>query len=244
MPLYITFNNSDLNNLPQLDVRPQTINHSHLDPDVNLPLQTNFKYYSINDFLCDNNIKNCLSYNHFSALHCNIRSINANFDHLSTMLSQLKHEFSIIALSETKIKVQSGLTLNIDLPGYRFLSQPSLSNAGGVGFYIKENISFHIRDDLSQATTEFETLWVEVQSELHQNLICGVLYRHPRGNVSSFITYISDTLEKINQENKICTLLGDFNFNLLNFETDTNTHEFINVFIHISIVLTLSNLHG
>ena len=172
---------------------------------------------------------NGLSNNYFSALHCNIRSLNANFDNFSEMLHQLNHEFSIIGLTETKIRTDSFYTLNIDLTGYKLLSQPSLSNAGGVGLYINENLSFHLRSDISQSTADYETLWIEVQSEIHENILCGVVYRHPRSNATSFINYINDTLEKISHENKTCTLLGGFNLNLLNFETHLDTDEFINV---------------
>jgi len=60
--------------------------NSNLDPDSNLPLHTNFKYYSIDDFNNDNNIKVCSSNNYISILHCNVRSLNANFDKLSHVL--------------------------------------------------------------------------------------------------------------------------------------------------------------
>jgi hypothetical protein len=49
------------------------------------------------------------------------------------MLSEFDCPFSLIALSETKIKYGENLITNIDIPGYTFVSQPSLSNAGGVG---------------------------------------------------------------------------------------------------------------
>ena len=42
--------------------------------------------------------------------------------------------FSVIGLSETKIKVNQDPLLNTEILGYDFVSQPTLSNAGGVGF--------------------------------------------------------------------------------------------------------------
>ena len=35
-------------------------------------------------------------------------------------------------------------------------------------------------------------------------------------------------MDKISKENKICNLMGDFNINLLNYESHTPTDEFIN----------------
>ena len=48
--------------------------------------------------------------------------------------------FSVIGLSETKIKVNQDPLLNTQIPGYIFVSQPTLSNAGGVGFYIRNDL--------------------------------------------------------------------------------------------------------
>ena len=48
------------------------------------------------------------------------------------MLSDLYFPFSPIGLTETKLKSGQPPILNIDLYGYQFLSQASISNAGGV----------------------------------------------------------------------------------------------------------------
>ena len=86
-----------LNNLLQLDLI-QTLNCqndiSNLDPDLNIPSQCNFKYYTADEFRNDDIIKNCISVNHLSFLHNNIRSLNANFDNFVQMLSELSCSFS------------------------------------------------------------------------------------------------------------------------------------------------------
>jgi hypothetical protein len=71
-------------------------------------------------------------------------------------LSQLHFPFNIIGITETKIKLNEVKLVNADLPGYCFLSQPSESNAGGVGFYINEKIDFSIRDDITETNSNFE----------------------------------------------------------------------------------------
>jgi hypothetical protein len=71
----------------------------------------------------------------FSIFNCSIRSLSANFDALVNLISELYFPFSVIGMSETKIKVDHDLITNIDIPGYNFILQPSLSNAGGVGFF-------------------------------------------------------------------------------------------------------------
>ena len=49
------------------------------------------------------------------------------------MLTDLNLTFSVIGLSEIKIKVIEDPLLNTEMPGYVFESQPTLSIAGGVG---------------------------------------------------------------------------------------------------------------
>ena len=94
----------------------------------------------------------------FSTIHFNIRSLSANHDGLTMLLSDLQHSFDVIGLSETKIKSNCDLTSNIAIEG----SKPTLTNVGGVGFFIKGGIQFHIRDDLCSTTKEFESLWIEI----------------------------------------------------------------------------------
>ena len=91
------------------------------------------------------------------------------------MLSELSFPFSLIGLTETKLKFDHAPLLNTDLQGYQFVSQPRHSNAGGVGFYINDNLAVTIRSDLTISKNEFEALWIEVQNARNSNLICGVL---------------------------------------------------------------------
>lgn len=83
---------------------------------------TNFGYYSIHEFYSNGDIRSTISDKAFSALHFNIRSLAANFDDFFQMLSDLNYSFSVIGLSETKIKVGMDSYFNTNLPGYFFLS--------------------------------------------------------------------------------------------------------------------------
>ena len=57
------------------------------------------------------------------------------------MVSELYFPFSLIGLTEIKQKIDQPPISNTDLCGYQFLSQPNLSNAGGVAFYINNNLN-------------------------------------------------------------------------------------------------------
>ena len=141
----------------------------------------------------------------------------ANFDNFVNMLSDLYYPFSLIGLTETKIKFGQDPITNCELPGYRFVSQPSYLNVGGVGFFIKNEIKFTQRTDLTSSKNELEALWIEVQNEDQCNMVCGIIYRHPSGNVGIFQEYIDIIIDKIQRENKYCIMLGDFNLDLLKF---------------------------
>ena len=223
----------DINSLPQLESNISlpgfnSNNLSIIDPDINLPSSTNFKYYTTQDFLDSNQIQACVNSKSFSVLHCNIRSLAANYDKLSHMLDELKHSFSIIGLTETKHKLDREQMYQNNLPEYDFISQPSHTNAGGTGFYVKTNLSYSLRSDLSCSSVEFESIWIEVDSNLHHNIICGVVYRHPNSDLEAFMVFLNQVLDKISQENKFCVIMGDFNLNLLNYETHGGTDEFLN----------------
>ena len=58
------------------------------------------------------------------------------------LLSDLQHSFDVIGLSETKINSNCDLTSNIAIEGHDFVSKPSPTNTGGVGFFIKGGFDF------------------------------------------------------------------------------------------------------
>ena len=69
-----------LDSLPRFDILATVSNVPHLsdlDPDLQIPSQTNFKYYSTHDFHSNYGIRNCSIDTSFSALNCNIRSLQA-----------------------------------------------------------------------------------------------------------------------------------------------------------------------
>ena len=144
------------------------------------------------------------------------------------MLHDLNYTFSIIGLSETWISATHNQSMNIDLPGYSFVSQPTTQRAGGVGLYINNDLLFNVRHDLSSSSAESEILWVEIESQLNKNVLCGIVYRHPNSNLESFLNKIYSIIEKVHQEKKLCILSGDFNINLLNCEKHPPTEDFIN----------------
>ena len=109
------------------------------------------------------------------------------------------------------------------------LSQPTLSNAGGVGFYIKNDLNFTVISEQSTSTADYEALWIEIHNTHSSYILCGIIYRHPNGNLESFFEYLNSIAEKIDRGSKYCAILGDFNLDLLKFENHYPTNDFINI---------------
>ena len=202
--------NLKLGSLPRLEVLSsirRIPNLSDLDVDEHLPLQSNFKYYTTHDFHSSKELDCSFTNNSFSTIHCNIRSLAANFDNLTNMLEELQHPFSLIGLSETKINIDQDQIPNNRLTGYKFISQPSFSNAGGTGLFIQDKLHYTKREDLTTSKKEFEVLWIEMNNNSHRNIICGVIYRHPSACIETFLDYLQHVIEKINRENKYCPII-------------------------------------
>ena len=138
-----------------------------------------------------------------------MRSFSVHHDELRLLLNALKCCLDIIGISETK-EPGDGFPNNVTLNGYDLHSKYSNSAAGGVAIYIRSNLDYIIRDDLSIVEDEFETLWVEIKNNKFQNVLCCCAYRHPNTDVEKFINYMDKIMTKIVKENKLVFLYGRF----------------------------------
>ena len=104
-----------------------------------------------------------------------------------------------------------------NIPGYTSISRHRKHyRQGGVGIYIKNNINFVIRDDLSIFIEKsFETLFLEVTSS-KGNIIIGEVYRVPNSSWSDSITKLR-TDHKLQNENKEIIIGTDQNFNFFKY---------------------------
>jgi hypothetical protein len=69
-----------------------------------------------------------------------------------------------------------------------------------------------------------------------KNIIGGVIYRPPNSKYDLFENKMNQILGKIDQENKICYLMGDFNIGLLKSESCDYTNRFLEqLSIHVII---------
>ena len=62
-----------------------------------------------------------------------------------------------------------------------------------------------------------------------ENLLVGVVYRHPKQKDTEFLRYSKQTLKALSKENKKVILTGSLNINLLNFGKNKEVNEFLDV---------------
>ena len=152
------------------------------------------------------------NYNDLLLMRFNIKSLQKNIDKLTYYILQLQKLPNIIAITETKLKKYE-LQTNIVINGYNFILSDSDSQAGGVGSYIKNSITYKIIDELDLNLNFAENILIEVETN-KKSIVVGVVYRHP-GYIVNQIELFTKAIEKnfLNMSNKKMEfyLVGDFN---------------------------------
>ena len=160
----------------------------------------------------------------------NISSLSAHFDELDTILNLLDFNFSIIGLTETRLKKDASASMPITIEGYSYEHTPTESSCGGALLYISNKFNYKPRNDLLlYKSLHLESVFIEILFPNKSNLIVGCIYRHPCMSIDEFNDVISPILHKISTENKIIILLGDFNIDLIKCSTNASTSEFFNL---------------
>lgn len=201
-------------------------NFSNYIPESNLG-----NFFRINS---DASGSNCIN-----LLHINCRSLKKNFDSISTLLAPLSDNLTAIALSETWLTsaTEQLYTLN----GYTFVSKHRTNKiGGGVGLYINNNLSFKLREDLSQMDDFIECLFIEIAQQNKSNILIGCIYRPPNSNIELFQNAISAILDKINRKkSKLAFIAGDYNLDLLKSNQHIPTGNFLNLLNSHSFLSTI-----
>lgn len=173
------------------------------------------KYYTIDSF----NDQKFNTNKNFSILHLNIHSVEFHIDELRLTIQLLDTSFDFICLTESKIRVDQLLKVDINIDGYQHpIGMPTESSKGGVLMYIKKGINFFQRNDLAvYKSKELESIFVEVLNPKGANTIIGTIYRHPCMDQCLFLgEFMKPLCDKLTAENKKIFLAGDFNFDLSN----------------------------
>ena len=175
-----------------------------------------------------------------SFFHLNIGSLSKHLDQLQTLINDLK--FDILAITETRITDKS-IPHNYEIKDYNFIYTKTEAAAGGRGIFIKNTISFKVRDDIANKIYKQRTLestFVELTIPSHANIVVGCIYKHPHMPKSDFTDdHLSFILNKLNKERKKAVILRDFNINLLN-DNSNEVIDFLTIIASNTFVPTIT----
>ena len=197
--------------------------------DFNVPMEENeteqetfSSYYTENQFV--SRFLN-MDKSSFSLIHSNIRSMNKNFESLSALLDRFRFNYSIIGLSETWFGEQPSSFFEI--PGFHLeVNNRANKIGGGVGLYINSEFTYTTKKDLTYMSECIETLFIEIVFDNRKNIVVGVIYRPPNSCRDDFLVTLENILSSPTLKNKDCFLIGDFNINLFNYNSDPFVNEF------------------
>ena len=86
-----------------------------------------------------------------------------------------------------------------------------------VDFIPRKDIDKHLYNQ----TNVVECKWIEVINKNKPNSVIASIYRHPSKNDEPFLEYLKSAINKLKNEKKLVFLTGDFNYNLLNHNKNT-----------------------
>ena len=108
----------------------------------------------------------------------------------------------------------------IGLSGYNFEHCPTQTAAGGAGIFIAENFEYEIREDLQMNLNQCEDIWVNIHLQKfskkcrENELLVGIIYRHPGSQFKEFEEKISGIINNLNQLRMNFAIMDDVNINL------------------------------
>ena len=207
------------------DLLHNDILKDYLDKNKVLLDELDFQYVTESQF---NSVLGSYKNNiELSVFHLNIRSLNSKHRVLCQFLELLHVSFDVLILSEI-------WSNNIDyykniLPGYSFYYDlPMLSNVGGVGMFISNNLCHHVTDAYNLNCSGVENLWIEI-TKRNKKYVVGGIYRHPNSNVKEFTSELDYVLSDVNHRNNPCIVSGDFNIDLSKIELNADTANYVDM---------------
>ena len=160
-------------------------------------------------------------------------SLNKNFHKVEEIFLNCSKFPSILAFSETKLNDNSPIP---NIEGYNFEYVNSSTSCGGVGIFISNLFTYNVRPDLSLNLNDCEDIWIELKSSIdktvtsnnHENVIIGVVYRHPNRKYDLFSDKFSAALDKLNKTKHNYFICGDFNIDLMKYNIANNVTNYLN----------------
>ena len=131
---------------------------------------------------------------------------------------------------------------NINIDNYIYESTPTESSKGGTLLYIDKSLKYKLMKDPNfNKPKEIQSIFIEIIETKKKNTVIRCVYKHPKAPVKEFLNdYFTSLLIKLCFEKKEVTLMGDFNVNPLNCDTDKDTSNHIETLYSYSFYPTIN----
>ena len=172
----------------------------------------------------------------------NISSLPYHFDNLKYLVENCQNKPKAIGITECKLRTNRIVLSNINLQDYTYEWTPTAASKGGALIYIDNKLRYKTRNDLKlYKEREKESTFLEIiELNNKKNKIIGCIYKHQNVPVTEFRNYyMGPLLEKLSREKKEIILMGDFNINILNCDSDKNTVDFVDTIYASSLISPL-----
>ena len=155
----------------------------------------------------------------------NINSLLAHIVEFRVFMNE--SDIDIISINETKL--DSTISDNeVYIPGYEIVRKDRKINGrhgGGVCIYVRCNLNYKIREDLS--SDQLKYLTVEITKPRTRSLLISTWYRPSDLPIHHF-DYFEEVGEEVDATNNDCFLLGDINVDLTPGVMYLNAHTKLN----------------
>lgn len=204
------------------------------------------KYYeSITEYF---NVLNLSKKDFLNVICFNIRSINANFDHLLLSFeNDVNFRFlDVIVLTETWHDPNN---CNHSLNGFQMYHTKIKRNQNdGIIIFIRENFSVEINEYGCNECNIIKLILCDKANNNNFNILC--IYRSPNMNNNDFLAYLNNILITDKSLNDRTLIIGDTNNNIIG--TDSTDNEYLNIFssngfytfVNIFTRLPINNTHS
>ena len=156
----------------------------------------------------------------FKLASLNIASLPKHIDELRVLLSD--NPLDILSINETRLD-DSVSDDEVYISGYDIVRRDREHNGrfgGGVCIYVRSNINFSLRPDLSDI--HLENIRTEIRKPRSKPFLIATWSRPPNSSTEIF-SHFESFVGKLDAENVEFYLMGDFHCNLASPQPDINT---------------------
>ena len=209
-------------------------NHFYeLNPSSNQ--YANSKYFDSLKFNSEISIKK----GDISSISFNVRSMKCNGDNFIAFLANINLKFDVICLTETWFDDNFNVGNYFpDYTGFHSYRQSGI-RGGGASIFVKKYLNAKLIPELKINCEYLECAFAKIVIGA-KVLNVGSCYRPPNSHYESFFDLLMGKLENLNLTRDSCIIGGDFNLDLLKYDSDNKVSSFYDGMSSLYLIPTIS----